>query len=267
MSQAPIRGKVVQAPPGRTRADAAQKLLAPQKKAVSQTALHRAALGNKAHALGVPLTSQVRTHGTMQLRRRSSAMASASPHLFGIGFAAMAALLLLAGLEIAFVLVAACVFYGCGYALGKNLQNHRFAALLAAEIDLASAFDHFVDQNASRLPAEALVEINAIKGSLTHLLPKLAGIQSEGSLGQDDVFFIHQTVIRYLPDASAPYFAIPADKQDCALLEHGKTPKQVLREQFEMIRTKLCELEEQIIKADAQKLAQHKRFLERKTSI
>lgn len=267
MSHPPIHGKVVQGPPGRTRADAVHNLRAPQKKTVSQTALHRAALANKAHALGVPLTNQVRMRGATQLRQHSSALASLSPHLIAVGFAAMAGLLLLAGLEIPFVLVAACVFYGVGFAMGKSLQSRRFASLLAAEIDLAIEFDIFVDQNAQRLPSEAMEEIHAIKGSLSHLLPKLASIQSEGSLGQDDVFFIRQTVVRYLPDASAPYFAIPADKQDSPLLDQGKSPKRVLQEQFRMIRDKLRDLEDQLVSADAQKLAQHKRFLERKTSV
>ncbi len=267
MSPPPIRGKVVQGPPGRTRAEAAQKLLVPQKKMISQTALQRATLANKAHALGVPLTNQVKAHGTTRLRQRSSTLANYSPHLVGVGFAAMAALLLVAGLEILFVLAAACVFYGCGFAVGKHLQERRFAALLADEIDLASEFDQLVDRIAARLPAETLEELHAIKGSLTHLLPKLVAIQSEGSLGQEDLFFIQQTIVRYLPDASAPYFAIPVDQQDSPLLEQGKTPKQVLREQFQMIRDKLRELEERIVRADAQKLAQHKRFLERKTSV
>lgn len=266
MQKPPVRPKPGVPPIGRTRASDAQKLLTPQKKTAPASALRRAGASSAAYAFGTPLSHQVKIRGSVALRNRKAGAARLSPSAIGSGFALPSLLLLLGGVNGFFVAATACVLFGCGHTLARTLQNRRHVALLAPEIDLAAQFDRFVEQSASRLPEEAVALLQDIKAALSQILPRLGAIRKQGTLGAEDIFFIEQTILRYLPDTCAPFFAIPADRHDLVLLNRNQTPKQALLEQFGMIATKLQRLHDELVKTDADQLNVQQRFLADKTA-
>ena len=129
------------------------------------------------------------------------------------------------------------------------------AATASAEIATAQAFDGLINSRASRLPDDALVELRDIKGVLAQLLPRLKAATNAGVIGADDVFFVHQAVERYLPDAIDPYlkFSQPA-------AEHAR----MMLQQLDLVKEKMHLLTVKLDEMHALELAHNRKFLERK---
>ncbi|MES2932810.1 MAG: hypothetical protein V4805_04915 [Pseudomonadota bacterium] len=267
MPRPPTRNKSGLILVGRSGDAQAQRLMTIRKMEVSQTALRRVTLANKASTLGTPLTLQVKNQGSRNVKNSSKILANWSPNLIGSLCALSASLLWLIPADLIFIALAACVLYAVGYAVTGRLQIRRITETMASELDLAIQFDGFLMQMATRLPQEGIDALQSIKTTLARLLPRMASIKDEGILSHEDIFFIRQVIERYLPDATAPYFALPQDQRDNPLLDQGATPTQLLLQQFSMMADKLKHLHEKVVKADAEKLAQHKRFLEHKTFL
>ena len=75
-------------------------------------------------------------------------------------------------------------------------------------------------------------------------------------LSADDAFFVRQAVARYIPDALAPYLALPAARR----AEHDG----LLDGQLKMIEDKLAALTESAHQAQLERLKQNRTFLNRK---
>lgn len=162
----------------------------------------------------------------------------------GIVCAAIAgAALALTGVDL--VLVAIAVPLACVAGYGVVSIVNRAAAHRGAksELELAAAFDRLVGAVATDVP-----RLNRIK----ELLPGLICAE----LSADDAFFVRQAVARYIPDALAPYLALPAARR--------AEQEGLLDEQLGMIENKLAALAETADQAQLERLRQNRSFLERK---
>ncbi len=112
--------------------------------------------------------------------------------------------------------------------------------------------------NAEReLPPDVAAEVRAIEETLHFILARLERLSS----GDADAYVIRQTIRDYLPEALAPYRAMPADFAQARPLQAGKTAHDHLLQQLETLHGGLQEIAAQVPEQDAQRLLVHGRFL------
>ena len=110
------------------------------------------------------------------------------------------------------------------------------------------------------LPDEALTRVRSIKVAVLAVLPQL----ERGSGLTQDVYNVRQTALEYLPDAVERYAALPKSFAETKRLRNGKTAKDTLLEQLELLDATMQNLMASVYQEDAQGLLVHGRFLEEK---
>jgi hypothetical protein len=224
---------------------------APRVKATGE-AMRRARVSRQQGALGAPLEERVRK----QVRSQPGTNVRVFHPAFG-------------GLAIAFCMafagfmvdgfIAMVVLGVGGFVLGvlilrlmninRGVQNAGEALATAAE------FDAFVSSRAPRLPEGAMTSLNEMKSLFVRLFPALRSTQAAGVFGVDDVFFVHQAVKRYLPDAIDPYLALQAPTE---------APLAAMQEQLDLVTRKLRVLSDRLDDVHVQELLRNRNFLVRK---
>jgi hypothetical protein len=110
-----------------------------------------------------------------------------------------------------------------------------------------------------RLPPEALEKVQSIQASILSVLPLLAA-----GGGDHNSFVLRQTVLEYLPKTLENYLNLPPAFANVHPIRDGKTPRQLLTEQLDLLAQEMQELVVAAAANDTQKLLAHGRFLEQK---
>ena len=111
-----------------------------------------------------------------------------------------------------------------------------------------------------RTPPEILAKVESIKESIFSILPLL----TETNSGDRNVYTIRQTAFEYLPRALENYLALPPAFANVHPVRDGKTARQLLNEQLELLDREMKAVVVDMSADDAQKLLAHGRFLEQK---
>lgn len=224
---------------------------APRVKADGE-AMRRARLSRQQGALGTPLEERV--------RKQVRAQPGASVRVFhpALGGVAIAICMAFAGF-LADGFIAMVVLGIGGFVVGvvilRLINSNRGVKNAGDALATAAEFDVFVASRAARLPVGAMASLNEMKSLFARLFPALHSTQAAGVFGVDDVFFVHQAVKRYLPDAIDPYLALQAPT-DASL--------QAMQEQLDLVTRKLRVLSDQLDDVHVQELLRNRNFLVRK---
>ena len=218
-------------------------------------ALRRARVARRQGALGVTLSEQVRKRVRAQPGTDSRL---AHPALAGAAFSASLAV-------VGFMVdgfIAMVVLAAGGFVIGVFLLTltNRNRGVRNAEAEIASAdeFDVFVTARCTRLPDAAITSLGEMKTLFARLFPALRSVKAIGAFGVDDVFFIHQAVKRYLPDAIDPYLALPTPADSARL---------AMQEQLDLVTRKLRMLSDRLDDVHVQELLRNRNFLVRKLDV
>jgi hypothetical protein len=153
------------------------------------------------------------------------------------------AALALTGADLVMLAVAVPLACVAGYGVVSALNAAAARRGAKNELELAAAFDRLVGASGTDNP-----RLERIK----ELLPGLIC----APLSADDAFFVRQAVARYIPDALAPYLALPPARR----VEQAG----LLDEQLKMVEDKLAALAQAADQAQLERLRQNRAFLERK---
>jgi len=134
------------------------------------------------------------------------------------------------------------------FAVGGDLDPDRVKKALAEIVDTAQ----------KRLPDELASKVVAIQATILDLLPKLKA----SSIDRQDLFAVERTVSAYLPQTLDNYLTLPRSYADSRTVSGGKTARQLLAEQLDLIGQKMQEVSEAVAKDDVAKLLAQGRFLE-----
>jgi hypothetical protein len=115
-----------------------------------------------------------------------------------------------------------------------------------------------VAQTQSRLPDDLAKKVVAIQSTILDILPRI----DASSVDRRDLFALQRTVGDYLPNTLNNYLTLPRAYADTRTVSDGKTPKQLLGEQLDLIEEKMQEISEAVAKDDVSKLLAQGRFLE-----
>ncbi len=126
--------------------------------------------------------------------------------------------------------------------------------------ELRQELESLVSTVQKHLPDDIFAKVVSIKASILSILPQIADINS----ADHNLHVIRQTVLDYLPEALQNYLNLPPAFANYHPLKNGKTARQLLGEQLDLLSRQMTEIVEDIHRDDAQKLVIHGRFLEDK---
>ena len=219
---------------------------------IGSEAARRARAGQRINAMGPGLKAAV--SDKMRTRRDGGIgpLKIASVALLGaIGFGVVG---FVASGFIAMVLAAAI-----GFALTLQLcaffMRQRRERAASDELESAEAFDKLLVKYTGRVPQEAIDTLMALKKSLAVVFADLAVARKSGVLADEDAFFAHELVRRYVPDAVDPFLAIKSPGADSVT---------AMQRQLTMLAERLRETEGRLDASHEQALIRNRKFLERR---
>jgi hypothetical protein len=118
--------------------------------------------------------------------------------------------------------------------------------------------DRIVAQAQRRLPGELAAKVVAIQTTILDLLPRI----NASAIDRRDLFALERTVAEYLPQTLNNYLTLPRVYADSHAVADGKTPRELLAGQLDLIEEKMQEISEAVAKDDVDKLLAQGRFLE-----
>lgn len=121
-----------------------------------------------------------------------------------------------------------------------------------------SALDRLVRRVENQASPDVVAKVREIQQEILGVLP----LADQFPPGSEDLFVIQRTATDYLSSALDPYLALPPEYAATRQVQGGKTPKQVLLEQLELIDSKMDEVVDAIHQRDTDRLLASGRFLE-----
>lgn len=151
--------------------------------------------------------------------------------------------------------------YLVGYLLSPRSKTIELQ--LNHELDtevLRRSLDQLISKIRKRVSAEILSKVVSIKESILTVLPRLAEFESSAY----DIHVIRQTALDYLPEMLQTYLKLPTAYARFHTVRDGKTPKDLLLEQLEILDAEMQKVVVDLHKNDTQALITHGRFLKNK---
>ncbi|GGO28996.1 hypothetical protein [Deinococcus humi] len=111
----------------------------------------------------------------------------------------------------------------------------------------------------SRLPGEARAQLVALNLRTKEALTHLHGLDQQGSEAEYLARAIRE---EYVPTAVSAYLKLPRTRADTAPIEGGKTGRDLLREQLDLLLEAVQDILDATLQAGGRELLTHQRFLE-----
>ncbi|QFP76763.1 hypothetical protein [Deinococcus sp. AJ005] len=111
----------------------------------------------------------------------------------------------------------------------------------------------------SRLPGEARAQLIALNLRTKEALTHLHGLGQQGSEAEYLARAIRE---EYVPTAVNAYLKLPPTRADTAIIEDGKTGRDLLREQLDLLLDAVQGIIDTTLMAGGREMLTHKRFLE-----
>lgn len=159
-------------------------------------------------------------------------------------------------------LVVILVLYVLGALLTPRRTKEDQLALQQrmTEAQLREQMDNVVRSVRKRVPREIIEKVESIQTSIESILPQIVRMNS----GDKTYYTIWQTATEYLPTALENYLALPTAYATMQPLRDGKTARQILGDQLDLLDREMKEIVNVVAENDTQKLLAHGRFLEEK---
>jgi type I site-specific restriction endonuclease len=134
----------------------------------------------------------------------------------------------------------------------------------AAHASLLERIDDLMVRSRKRLPSEAYEKLKAIRATLDSLMPKLQGLSDSGSVAMEQMITVVNAVTRDLPTTVANYIRLPEAFANLHHIEQGKTARQLLLEQLDLLQVQLARIADSAFREDAEALIVNGRYLKEK---
>lgn len=123
---------------------------------------------------------------------------------------------------------------------------------------LRARLDELLESARPALPAASVERLQRIRASIDEVLPRLVASTS----GNDDLYIVRETVLRYLPETLGNYLALPALFRTTYSVRNGKTAQALLGEQLAVLDEQLQQVVTNVARGDVEALLANGRFLE-----
>lgn len=126
--------------------------------------------------------------------------------------------------------------------------------------EVRAELENLIKTIRKRVSPDILAKVERIKESIFSILPYI--IDSDSS--DHNIFIIRQTALDYLPEALQNYLNLPPAFAAMHPIRDGKTAKQLLIEQLDILEQQMKEIAQDFYTNNSQGLLIHGRFLESK---
>ena len=123
---------------------------------------------------------------------------------------------------------------------------------------LRASLERLDKESSKRLPPELAAKVEQISQTILDILPKVGS----SKIDRQDLFALERTVSDYLPSTIDAYLTLPRAYANSRVVQDGKTPKDLLGDQLDLIEEKMEAISEAVSKDDLNKLLTQGRFLE-----
>ncbi|MDD2775291.1 MAG: hypothetical protein PHU06_04980 [Gallionella sp.] len=130
----------------------------------------------------------------------------------------------------------------------------------ATQADLTDSIDELLEQSKAKLPQEAVERLTHIRVMVLELAPKLFS----GEMAVNSAISLTNAVTRDLPETVRNYLYLPTAFATLHVIHDGKTCKQLLIEQLDLLNQQLSKIAESIYQEDAEALVINGKFLQEK---
>ena len=128
------------------------------------------------------------------------------------------------------------------------------------QTNLTQSVEDILSEASGKLPREAVERLQRIQETVLDLAPKLF----DGGMAMDYAISLVNAVTRDLPETVSNYLQLPTAFATVHVIQNGKTCKQLLIEQLNLLNTQLTKIAENVYKDDADALIVNGKFLEEK---
>lgn len=142
----------------------------------------------------------------------------------------------------------------------KNRADELHFRKQSSVEEVRAELEGLIQKIRRRVPPDILAKVERIKESIFSILPYI--IDSDSS--DHNIFIIRQTALDYLPEALQNYLNLPPAFATMHPIKDGKTAKQLLIEQLDILEQQMKEIAQDFHTNNSQGLLIHGRFLESK---
>ncbi|MEN6622799.1 MAG: hypothetical protein ABFD50_14770 [Smithella sp.] len=126
--------------------------------------------------------------------------------------------------------------------------------------DIREELDDLIRKIKGKVPKDVLEVVQSIKASILEVLPQIVDLS-----GSDyNIYTIRKTALDYLPASLQNYINLPPAYANFYLVKDGKTSKQLLLEQLNLLDQEMKETVQSVYANDTQKLMVQGQFLKEK---
>jgi len=126
--------------------------------------------------------------------------------------------------------------------------------------DVKWALSFVLDTISPEVPGDIRGRVERIQESILGTLPYIADVASSNHT----VYVVRQIALEYLPQTLENYLNLPPQFANMEPLKEGKTARELLLEQLDLLNQEMQEVVTQFHRQDAEKLMVHGRFLDEK---
>ncbi len=128
------------------------------------------------------------------------------------------------------------------------------------QANLTEGMDELLDESVSKLPHEAVERLRRIQQIVEELAPKIFS----GGVTMDYAIALTNAVMRDLPETVKNYLRLPTAFATLHVIDNGKTCKQLLLDQLDLLSEQLSKIADNVYKDDAEALVVNGKFLKEK---
>ncbi len=126
--------------------------------------------------------------------------------------------------------------------------------------NLVEGLEELIRASHAKLPPDAVTRLERIRELVLEMAPKLFA----GGMAMDSSISLIHAVTRDLPETVKNYLHLPTAFATLHVVENGKTCKQLLLEQLDLLVGQLSKIAENVYKDDADALVVNGKFLQEK---
>ena len=127
--------------------------------------------------------------------------------------------------------------------------------------NIQNSLDELVERIEGKVDYEVLEKVKSIRSSLVTVLPQIDRLS--GSLSAE-AYNVRHTALEYLPDALDKFLSLPTEFTNNYRLSNGKTAKETLLEQLDLLDNTMKDIIGDLYQEDADNFLVHGRFLKEK---
>jgi len=199
----------------------------------------------------------------MNTKQRVLLFLYSNPNIVGSSLGILGLILFFTGIIGQFWLLIVVGLYGIGVLATPRSPAYdlRLRSQLTAD-EIREELENLVRSIRRQVSKEILAKVESIKGSILEILPYIVDVGSSDY----NVYTIRQTALEYLPETLENYLNLPKAFRTLHPVKDGKTAKQLLAGQLDLLDQQMKEIAQDFYRNDTQRLMAHGRFLEQKFS-